>query len=84
MFVQVIAEYRTAEGVPFLEALLRNGEPKIWKVALDGLVMCGGAAALAALRAAMAITTLEKREWMDEAVGAGRCIITVKSRFRLR
>jgi hypothetical protein len=67
--VQVIAEYRSSEGIPFLESLLRNSTPEIWKVALDGLVMCGGAAALASLRAAKAITTSEKREWIDEAVG---------------
>jgi hypothetical protein len=67
--VQVIAEYRSAEGVPFLEALLRNSEPETWKAALDGLVMCGGEAALAALRAAKAIATSEKREWIDEAIG---------------
>ena|ERR1700682_666784 len=67
--VRVIAEYRSAEGVPFLEALLRNDEPEIWKAALDGLVMCGGEAALAALRAAKAIATSGKREWIDEAVG---------------
>jgi HEAT repeat protein len=67
--VQVIAQYRSAERVPFLETLLRDGKPEIWKAALDGLVMCGGTAALAALRAARAITTSEKRQWIDEAVG---------------
>lgn len=67
--VQVISEYRSAEGVPFLEALLRDHHAEIWKSALDGLVMVGGQAALDALGVAKTTATPQQREWIDEAVG---------------
>jgi len=67
--VHVISEYRSAEAVPFFEALLRDRDAEIWKAALDGLVMVGDRAALDALDVARPNATAEKLQWIDEAVG---------------
>jgi HEAT repeat protein len=67
--VAVISEYRSAEGVPFLTALLRDRDAGYWKAALDGLVMVGGPAALEALASTRGRSTAEQREWIDEAIG---------------
>jgi len=67
--VHVISEYRSAEAVPFFEALLRDRDAEIWKAALDGLVMVGDKAALDALDVARPNATAERLEWIDEAVG---------------
>ena len=67
--VQVVCEYRLADAIPFFRGLLRDDDSEIWKVALDGLVVLGGVAALDVLTNARGIATVEKREWIDEAVG---------------
>jgi HEAT repeat protein len=66
--VQIIAEYRSADAVPFLTGCLQNGDPRIWKTALDGLVSLGEPAALDGLTQARDIATREEREWIDEAI----------------
>jgi hypothetical protein len=65
--VQVVSEWRSVEGVPFLAAQLRNSDAAIWKAALDGMVTAGPAA-LEALHFASGRSTLEQREWIDEAI----------------
>ena len=66
--VQVVSEWRSVEGVPFLAAQLRDSDAAIWKAALDGMVTAGGPAALEALHFASGRSTPEQREWIDEAI----------------
>jgi TPR repeat protein len=66
--VRVIAEYRTAEGVPFLAGLLSHDEASIWKSAIDALVTAGCRAAVEALLAARAAAPQAQRERIDEAI----------------
>ena len=65
---QIVSEYRSPNAVSFFEALLRDAEPEMWRQALDGLVMLGGATALNILGAAREIATPIRREWIDEAL----------------
>ena len=66
--VRVIAEYRTAESVPFLAGLLSHDEPAIWKSAIDALVTVGCGAAVEALVTARAAAPQARCEWIDEAI----------------
>jgi len=68
LLVWVIAEYRTAESVPFLAGLLAHVEPSIWKSAIDALVTAGCRAAVEALLTASAAAPDARREWIDEAI----------------
>jgi HEAT repeats len=66
--VEVVSEYRSPEAVPFLAALLREPDAKLWKAALDGLVMVGGSAAFNALASTRLTSLPEQRDWIDEAM----------------
>ena len=68
LLVWVIAEYRTAESVPFLAGLLSHDEPAIWKSAIDALVTVGCGAAVEALMTARAAAPQARRERIDEAI----------------
>lgn len=67
--LQIVCEYRSADAIPFFDALLRNGHSEIWKAALDGLVTIGGRATLDVLARAREPATAERRKWIDESVG---------------
>jgi hypothetical protein len=71
---EVVAYGRAVEGLPILRQLLDDGAPKIWKIALDGLVMLGTDNA-AARPTVLEILTIAQRgagstklEWIVEAV----------------
>jgi TPR repeat protein len=66
--VRVLAEYRTADAVPFLVGLLALAEEPVWKSALDALVAIGGGAALQAMAKARTAAPPARREWIDEAI----------------
>ena len=66
--VEVISQYRSPDGVSFLAGLLREPNAKLWKTALDGLVMVGGSAALNALASVRPTSRPEQRAWIDEAL----------------
>jgi HEAT repeat protein len=66
--VELVSEYRTVSAVPFLVSGLNDRRPEIWRAALDGLVILGGASALEALREARATAPRERRHWLDEAM----------------
>ncbi len=72
--IEVVAEWRSAEGVPFLAALLRDSNAEIWKRALDGLVAAGSAAALKALYSAK----------VQSAPGSGNGSTKQSSRLSMR
>lgn len=70
---EVVCHIRSTEAIPFLERLLLNRDPKMWKTALDGLVMVGDepvgrSVALEALAAARESADPEKLSWIDEAI----------------
>ena len=75
--VRVVAEYRTAESVPFLAGLLSHGEPAIWKSAIDALVTVGYGAAVEALLTARAAAPQARREWIEEAIPQAIASLTV-------
>jgi hypothetical protein len=66
--VEIVSEYRTDAAVPFLQDLLLNRKPEIWKAALDGLVILGDHTALDALRESRVTISREMRPWIDEAI----------------
>jgi hypothetical protein len=71
---EVVCHLRSVDALPFLRELIHNRELKIWKTAIDGLVMIGDDPAartnvLEILAAAGEIADAEKRSWIDEAVG---------------
>jgi hypothetical protein len=66
--VKLVSEYRTEYAVPFLSSCLTNRRTEIWKAALEGLVILGGASAMEGLREARAGTPRELRHWIDEAI----------------
>lgn len=75
--VEVIWEHRRPDSAPFLARMLNDPSKKVWKVALDGLVLLGlpvveGGlgidAALVALKAARAGASAKQLEDIDEAI----------------
>ena len=66
--VEIVSEYRTDAAVPFLQELLQDRKPEIWKTALDGLVILGNHTALDALRESRLTIPREMRQWIDEAI----------------
>ncbi len=66
--VEVIWQHRRPELVPFLARVLNDPSKKVWKVALDGLVVLGTDDALVALKAARAGASAKKLEYIDEAI----------------
>jgi HEAT repeat protein len=66
--VELVSEYRTVSAVPFLVSALNDRRPEIWRAALDGLVILGGASGLEALREAHATAPRERRHWIEEAM----------------
>jgi HEAT repeat protein len=66
--VRIVSEYRTEYAVPFLQHVLQDRRPEMWKAALDGLVILGDQAALDALCEARVIASREQRPWLEEAI----------------
>jgi|SRR5688572_22857110 len=66
--VKLASEYRSETAVPFLMLCLSDRRSDIWKAALDGLVILGGAAAMEALRAARTTASSDQRPWIDDAM----------------
>ena len=66
--MKLVSEYRTPAAVPFLLSALSDRRADIWKAALDGLVILGGALALEGLREARANASREQRPWIDDAM----------------
>jgi hypothetical protein len=71
---EVVCWLRTIDALPFLSELLHNADPKIWKTALDGVVMLGDdrtvrTRLLEVLTDARETADAEKRSWIDEAFG---------------
>jgi hypothetical protein len=71
---EVVSWLQTVEALPFLTELLHSVDPKLWKTALDGIVMLGDNRTvrmrlLEVLTDAREIADAEKRSWIEEAVG---------------
>jgi hypothetical protein len=66
--VKLVSEYRSEYAVPFLSSCLADRRTDIWKAALDGLVILGGAPAMEVLREARSTAAREQRYWLDEAM----------------
>jgi hypothetical protein len=66
--VKLVSEYRTEYAVPFLSSCLVDRRTDIWRAALDGLVILGGASAMEALREARAAVPPNQRHWIDDAM----------------
>ena len=56
----------------FLAVALDDGNPLVWKEALDGLVSAADSDAMAILELARSISHEDKRQWMDEAINQVR------------
>ena len=66
--VKLVSEYRSESAVPFLALCVTDRQADIWRAALDGLVILGGASAMEALREARTAATPYQRPWIDEAM----------------
>jgi hypothetical protein len=66
--VEVIWQHRRPESIPFLAQILSDPSKKVWKVALDGLVVIGTDDALVALKSARASVSSDELEYIDEAI----------------
>jgi HEAT repeat protein len=71
--INCLWEYRDIAALPTLRAALRDPDDRVWKEALDGLVVIGGADAQRLLeeeRASLRASAREqiRREWIDEAI----------------
>jgi hypothetical protein len=66
--VNVAWKTNSRGAIPFLIEALNDGQPAVWKEALDGLVSFGGRSALEAVRQAREQAKDEKSEWLDEAI----------------
>jgi HEAT repeat protein len=66
--VKLASEYRSETAVPFLVMCLSDRRSDIWKAALDGLVILGGAAAMEGLREARTTAPRDQRHWIDDAM----------------
>ncbi|HEV8337035.1 MAG TPA: hypothetical protein VGR67_11495 [Candidatus Polarisedimenticolia bacterium] len=65
--IQIISEYRSVATLSFLETRLADSDGEIWKSALDGLVILGRCA-LPSLQRIKDTASVEKREWIEEAI----------------
>jgi hypothetical protein len=66
--VEMIWQHRQLSTIPFLDEVLRDSDPAVWKQALDGLVTLASPAALDVLQAARDSANGELRDWIDEAL----------------
>ena len=66
--VELVSDYRASSAVPFLVSCLSDPRPEVWRSALDGMVILGGAIALEGLRDARGTIPRERRPWIDEAM----------------
>lgn len=66
--VALVSEYRSPDGFAFLLRTLSENDADLWKGALDGLVTLGGSQVKDSLADALAGASIEKREWISEAI----------------
>jgi len=68
LLLQIVCQSRSNEAIPFLREHLHHQVTGIWKTAIDGLVMIRSKESLQGLEATIATTTLERHEWIEEAI----------------
>jgi len=66
--IQLIAEYRSNEAVPFLQEQLKDSSTAIWQAALEAMVILCSPEALHALHVSRATATDLQRWMIDEAI----------------
>ena len=66
--IQLIAEYRSNEAVPFLQEQLKDSSTAIWQAALEAMVILCSPEALHALHVSRATATDVQRWMIDEAI----------------
>jgi HEAT repeat protein len=67
--IRLLAAYRSPDAIPAVASQLGDTAPAVWQAALDALVAIGTEQALAALTAARAVAPMDRRQWIDEALG---------------
>jgi len=68
MLVNIAWRTNLSGALPLLKDALDDSEPGVWKEALDGLTALGGRTALDVMRRARVRASVEKAEWLDEAI----------------
>jgi hypothetical protein len=67
--IEVISEFRLDSSLGFLRHALRRDDPRIWKAALNGMVMVESRQAVDAMdHVFSSIQDSEKKEWIEEAI----------------
>jgi len=81
--IEVISEFRLESSLCFLRHALRRDDPKIWKSALNGIVMAESAEAVDAMDHVLSsVTDTEKRAWIKEAINDTNAAIAKKQNKR--
>lgn len=67
--VEIISQHRLSHSIGFLVDRIKDGEPCVWRAALDGMVMQSSQASLKALEIiSTEINDSERVEWIKEAI----------------
>ena len=67
--VEVVSEFRLDSSLGFLRHALRRDDPRIWKAALNGMVMAESPEAVHAMDHVLSsIQDSDKREWIEAAI----------------
>lgn len=67
--IEVISEFRLISSLGFLRHALLSDEPRIWKAALNGMVMAESHDAVDAMDNVLSsVQDLGKRDWLEEAI----------------
>ena len=74
--IDVVSHFRLDSSLDFLRQALSLNEPRIWKFALDGLVMAESHGAVDAMeRVLSSVTDSNKKAWIDEAISDTKAAI---------
>ena len=78
--IDVVSEFRLDSSLGFLRHALRRDEPRIWKAALNGMVMAESPEAVDAMDHVLSsIQDSDKRDWIEEAISDTNAAIMKKA-----
>ena len=78
--IEVISEFRLDSSLGFLRHALGRDDPRIWKAALNGMVMVQSRDAVDAMDHVLSsIQGSEKKEWIEEAIADSKTAMMEKA-----
>ena len=77
--IEVISKFRLDSSLCFLRHALRRDEARIWKAALNGMVIAESLEAVDAMDHVLSsVQDSDKREWIEEAIDNAKAATTKK------